>query len=88
MRPPRLRPRATAARAQDPPRGCGAAAQGECLSLFCLARNTDARRFYERHGFRAAAFPGGAGTEEGEPDVLCQCDAAPPIDQHMTGEPA
>jgi ribosomal protein S18 acetylase RimI-like enzyme len=57
------------------------------LSLFCLVRNTGARAFYERHGFRAAAFSDGAATEEGEPDVLYVRDAAP-TNQHMTGEPA
>ncbi len=40
------------------------------LSLYCLARNAPARAFYEGHGFRAAAFSDGAGSEEGEPDVL------------------
>ena len=43
---------------------------GRRLSLFCIARNTDARAFYERHGFRVAATGDGAGTEEGEPDIL------------------
>jgi RimJ/RimL family protein N-acetyltransferase len=57
------------------------------LSLFCLARNTGARAFYERHGFRAAAFSDGAATEEGEPDVLYVRDAAP-MNQHRTGGPA
>ena len=47
-----------------------AAALGPRLSLFCIARNTGARAFYERHGFRVAASSDGAGTEEGEPDVL------------------
>ncbi len=53
------------------------AALGPRLSLFCIARNTGARAFYERHGFRAAAASDGAGTEEGEPDVLYVRDAAP-----------
>lgn len=39
------------------------------LSLHVFQRNTAARAFYERHGFRAV--PGSAGTEneEGEPDL-------------------
>lgn len=53
------------------------AALGPCLSLFCIARNTGARAFYERHGFRIAATSDGAGTEEGEPDILYVRDAAP-----------
>ncbi|WP_246523138.1 GNAT family N-acetyltransferase [Neoroseomonas eburnea] len=47
-----------------------AAALGPRLSLFCIARNTGAQAFYERHGFRVAATSGGAGTEEREPDIL------------------
>jgi len=50
---------------------------GPRLSLFCIARNTGARAFYERHGFRVAATSDGAGTEEGEPDVLYVRDAGP-----------
>lgn len=46
------------------------AALGPCLSLFCIARNTGARAFYERHGFRVAATSDGAGTEEGEFDIF------------------
>lgn len=40
----------------------------ERLTLYTFARNDGARRFYERHGFRAIAF--GQDNEENEPDVL------------------
>ena len=39
------------------------------LRLYTFARNTGARRFYERHGFVAVAFGDGTGNQEGEPDV-------------------
>jgi putative acetyltransferase len=52
------------------------AALGPCISLFCIARNADARYFYEAHGFRIAATSDGAGTEEGEPDILYVRDGA------------
>jgi ribosomal protein S18 acetylase RimI-like enzyme len=39
------------------------------LRLYTFARNTGARRFYERHGFVAVAFGDGSGNQEGEPDV-------------------
>lgn len=54
------------------------AALGPRLSLVCIARNNGARAFYESHGFRVAATSDGAGTEEGEPDILYVRDAAPP----------
>ncbi len=57
------------------------------LSLFCIAGNAAARAFYEGHGFRVAAQSDGAGTEEGEPDVLYVHGGAPANDQHRTGEP-
>jgi len=38
--------------------------------LYCFQANAGARRFYERHGFRAAAFSAGSANEEGLPDVL------------------
>lgn len=53
-------------------------ALGPRLSLFCIARNTGARAFYARHGFRVAATGDGAGTEEGEPDILYARDAGTP----------
>lgn len=52
------------------------AALGPRLALFCIARNAGARAFYESQGFRVAAASDGAGTEEGEPDVLYVRDAA------------
>jgi GNAT superfamily N-acetyltransferase len=39
------------------------------LALHAFQVNGPARRFYERHGFRAAEFGDGSGNEEGEPDV-------------------
>lgn len=51
---------------------------GPRLSLPCIARNTGARAFYERHGFRVAATGDGAGTEDGEPDILYARDAGTP----------
>lgn len=38
------------------------------LQLYTFAQNMGARRFYERHGFRAIAF--GSDNEENLPDVL------------------
>lgn len=38
--------------------------------LYCFQANSGARRFYERHGFRASAFSAGSANEEGLPDVL------------------
>ena len=38
--------------------------------LWVFQRNTDARRFYERHGFRLVELTDGAGNEEREPDAL------------------
>ncbi|BDG73083.1 GNAT family N-acetyltransferase [Roseomonas fluvialis] len=52
---------------------------GSRLSLFCIARNAGARAFYESHGFRIAATSDGAGTEEGEPDILFVRDGAAPV---------
>ena len=39
------------------------------LRLYTFARNTGARRFYERHGFVVTAESDGSGNEEREPDV-------------------
>jgi len=50
------------------------AALGPRLSLHCIARNAAALRFYERQGFRVIARSDGAGTEEGEPDLLLRRD--------------
>ena len=49
------------------------------LRLYTFARNEGARRFYERHGFRAIAF--GDDNEEKEPDVLYEWVPAPPEDE-------
>jgi len=38
--------------------------------LWVFQRNTGARRFYERHGFRLVELTDGAGNEEREPDAL------------------
>jgi ribosomal protein S18 acetylase RimI-like enzyme len=40
------------------------------VKLHCFQANTGARRFYERHGFRAESFGDGTTNEEGLPDVL------------------
>ncbi|MDJ0391419.1 GNAT family N-acetyltransferase [Roseomonas sp. E05] len=50
-------------------------ALGPQLSLYCIARNAGALRFYRRQGFRVVACSDGAGTEEGEPDLLLSRDA-------------
>jgi GNAT superfamily N-acetyltransferase len=41
----------------------------EGFSLWTFQKNEGARRFYERHGFRAVEFTDGSGNMEGEPDV-------------------
>ncbi len=51
------------------------------LTLFCFVRNTGARAFYERHGFRVAAFCDGTANEEGESDILYLRDADGPRTQ-------
>ena len=40
------------------------------LALHAFERNHAARRFYERHGFRAAERRPASANEEGEPDIL------------------
>ncbi|MBU8537635.1 GNAT family N-acetyltransferase [Falsiroseomonas tokyonensis] len=47
------------------------------LSLFCIARNAAARRFYETQGFRIIGRSDGAETEEGEPDLLYAISPTP-----------
>ncbi len=42
----------------------------EALELWCFEANLRARRFYERHGFRAIRFTDGRDNEEKMPDVL------------------
>lgn len=51
------------------------------LELWCFQANTAARRFYERHGFRAIRFTDGDGNEEKMPDLRYRWDrmaAGPP----------
>lgn len=50
------------------------------LSLFVFRRNHGARRFYERHGFRATIRREAAANEEGEPDVRYVWTPAPVTD--------
>jgi GNAT superfamily N-acetyltransferase len=45
------------------------------LRLFTFQQNTGARRFYERHGFKAIAFSDGRDNEERCPDVLYEFTA-------------
>jgi GNAT superfamily N-acetyltransferase len=40
------------------------------IRLYTFQENAGSRRFYERHGFYAVEFTGGAGNEERCPDVL------------------
>ncbi len=47
------------------------------LELWCFQANTDARRFYECHGFRAVRFTEGEGNEERMPDVRYRWDRPP-----------
>lgn len=44
-------------------------AQRDQLQLWCFARNTGARRFYERHGFVGVEMTDGSGNEEKCPDI-------------------
>jgi len=45
---------------------------GSPIRLYTFQQNVDARRFYERHGFRAIAFSDGSTNEEKTPDVLME----------------
>ena len=40
------------------------------VKLHCFQANTDAQRFYQRHGFSAESFGDGTTNEEGLPDIL------------------
>jgi GNAT superfamily N-acetyltransferase len=58
-------------------KGTGSLLLGEALArlprpvqLWCFQRNTGARRFYERHGFKAVRATDGRDNEERTPDVL------------------
>jgi ribosomal protein S18 acetylase RimI-like enzyme len=42
----------------------------DAVTLYVFQRNTRARAFYERHGFRLAALRDGTRNEEKEPDAL------------------
>ncbi|WP_284615367.1 GNAT family N-acetyltransferase [Aquabacterium humicola] len=46
------------------------------VRLYTFEANAGARRFYERHGFRALAFSDGSGNEERCPDVLYELATA------------
>jgi ribosomal protein S18 acetylase RimI-like enzyme len=52
---------------------------GSRIRLYTFQENAGARRFYERHGFRAIAFSDGATNEEHCPDVMYEW-AAPASD--------
>jgi GNAT superfamily N-acetyltransferase len=52
---------------------------GSPIRLYTFQENAGARRFYERHGFRAIAFSDGSDNEEHCPDVLYEW-AAPQAD--------
>lgn len=45
-------------------------ASGNHMELWTFQRNTAARSFYERHGFKPVRFTDGSTNEELEPDVL------------------
>jgi GNAT superfamily N-acetyltransferase len=47
----------------------GAKISAAVLELWCFQANAGARRFYERHGFRAIRFTDGQDNEEKTPDV-------------------
>jgi ribosomal protein S18 acetylase RimI-like enzyme len=49
---------------------------GSPIRLYAFQDNAGARRFYERHGFRAIAFSDGADNEEHCPDVLYEWAAS------------
>jgi GNAT superfamily N-acetyltransferase len=47
------------------------------LELWCFQANTGARRFYERHGFKALRFTDGQDNEERMPDVRYRWQCRP-----------
>jgi ribosomal protein S18 acetylase RimI-like enzyme len=51
---------------------------GDTLRLYTYARNTLAKRFYEKHGFREVPSPDFKLNEEGQPDILLELDIAKP----------
>jgi ribosomal protein S18 acetylase RimI-like enzyme len=58
------------------PRGIGdrlmtiAKEQSDVLRLYVFQKNTSARAFYEKRGFRLVRLGDGSGNEENEPDAL------------------
>lgn len=52
---------------------------GAPIHLYTFQQNAGARRFYERHGFRAIQFGDGSGNEEGCPDVLYEWTGDPVV---------
>jgi ribosomal protein S18 acetylase RimI-like enzyme len=55
------------------------------ILLYTFQANTGARRFYERHGFRAIQFTDGRTNEERCPDVLYELAASPNPVIRVTG---
>jgi len=51
---------------------------GSPVRLFTFQQNVGARRFYERHGFRAIEFSDGSNNEEHCPDILYEWVATEP----------
>ena len=60
------------------------AAVPDGLALHAFERNHAARRFYERHGFRAAECRPASANEEGEPDI--RYVLAPRAEPNLTEE--
>ena len=50
---------------------------GQAVRLYCFQANEPARRFYEKHGFRAIAYGDGSANEEHCPDVLYERSTTP-----------
>lgn len=46
---------------------------GSPIHLYTFKENFEARRFYERHGFKVIEFDDGSGNEENCPAVLYEC---------------
>ena len=55
------------------------------ILLYTFQANAGARRFYERHGFRAIQFTDGRANEEHCPDVLYEFAASPNPVIRVTG---
>jgi GNAT superfamily N-acetyltransferase len=54
------------------------ASDAAALELWCFQANTKARRFYEKHGFRAVHFTDGRDNEEKMPDVRYRWERGSP----------